>query len=262
MATFSDMMTLLLTFFVLLLSMSSLDNQKIKEALGSLKGSLGVLQGGSKTDISLRELLPSPEIVDVSPRMLIDKEYEDIKKRLYMMKMGNAIQADRTEEGILLNVDSSIIFESSSAALADAALPVLQHIAVLLHGHAGKVRIEGHTDNVPIHTERYPSNWELSTSRAVNVLRYLVETQKLEGARFSAVGYGETRPVASNDTAEGRLKNRRVTFVMQYPEAGEKGAGSGKKGAGPAGLQGGKNRSPVRISVNIRKELHLDKGGK
>jgi len=99
MATFSDMMTLLLTFFVLLLSMSSLDQQKLKEALGSLKGALGVLQGGTKTDVNVRELMPSLEIVDVPPRRLIDKSYEKVRLQIYRGELAGKVEADRTEEG-------------------------------------------------------------------------------------------------------------------------------------------------------------------
>ncbi len=262
MATFSDMMTLLLTFFVLLLSMSSLDNQKIKEALGSLKGSLGVLQGGSKTDISLRELLPSPEIVDISPRKLMDREFSDVKKRLYQLQKDKAIEADMTKEGILLNVDSGVLFESSSAELSSAAGPVLREITALIKERDIKVRIEGHTDNVPIETARYPSNWELSTARAVNVLRHFTEGESLDASRFSAVGYGDTQPVASNDTPEGRAKNRRVVLVLLYPQSAKEALAPLRKARAAAPITGRtKRKGPVRFSLNMKKALKQGTGG-
>ncbi len=217
MATFSDMMTLLLTFFVLLLSMSSLDQQRIKEALGSLKGSLGVLHGGTKTEVNVRELLPSLEMVEVSPRQLVDKDYERIRLELYRKKMDDKIRADRTEMGILLHIDSSVLFGPGRAEFGAAAQDVLEDVAGILRETRWQVRVEGHTDNVPIHTNRFPSNWELSTARAVNTLRFFTEKQGMDPARFSAVGYGETQPVASNDDAEGRARNRRVTIVLIEP---------------------------------------------
>ncbi len=217
MATFSDMMTLLLTFFVLLLSMSSLDQQRIKEALGSLKGSLGVLHGGTKTEVNVRELLPSLEMVEVSPRQLVDKDYERIRLELYRKKIENKIQADRTEMGILLHIDSSVLFGPGQGALGGEAQDVLKGVADILRETRWQVRVEGHTDNVPIHTKRFPSNWELSTARAVNTLRFFVEKESMEAARFSAVGYGETQPIASNEDADGRARNRRVTVVLLEP---------------------------------------------
>jgi len=258
MATFSDMMTLLLTFFVLLLSMASLDQQKIKEAIGSLQGSLGVLQGGTKTEVNIRELIPSFEIVEVSRRKLIERNFDEVRKWLTKLKMEEKVRADRTEQGILIHVNSQVLFQIGAAEVNPEAIAVLHEIAEVLRSNKAEVRIEGHTDNVPIHTERYPSNWELSTARAVKVLRYFVEKEKMDPLRFSAVGYGDTRPIASNETPEGRAKNRRVTLVLNYPEDPLEEPGSKK--VSPSG--GKRRRGRVHVSMNLRKELNLYQGGK
>lgn len=255
MATFSDMMTLLLTFFVLLLSMASLDQQKIKEAIGSLQGSLGVLQGGTKTDINIQTLIPSLEIVDVAKRKLIERNFDEVRKWLAQLKMENKVLADRTEQGILIQVDSQVLFQVGAAEVNPGASIILHKIAEMLRSNKAEIRIEGHTDNVSIHTERYPSNWELSTARAVRVLRYFVEEEKMDPLRFSAVGYGDTRPIASNDTPEGRAKNRRVTLVLNYKET-PLGKSVAKKGS-----RSGRKRK-VHFSINLRKELNLYQGGK
>ncbi len=256
-ATFSDMMTLLLTFFVLLLSMASMDQQKIKEAIGSLQGSLGVMQGGMKTEISVRELIPSLEIVEVARRKLIERNYNEVRKWLTKLKMEDKVRADRTEQGILIHVDSKVLFQAGAADVNPEATAVLHKIGEVLRTNKAEVRIEGHTDNVPIHTARYPSNWELSTARAVKALRYFVEEEKMDPLRFSAVGYGDTRPIASNDTPEGRSTNRRVTLILNYPD--DKIEMPTEKKMGPSG--GTRKKGKVHVSMNLRKELKLKRGG-
>lgn len=124
------------------------------------------------------------------------------------------------------------------------------------------MRIEGHTDNVPIRTPRYPSNWELSTARAVNVLRYFTEQENLHASRFSAVGYGDTQPVASNDTAEGRAKNRRVALILLYPKGAKEivvPSQSSRSAAAPQVKE--KRGAPVRFSLNMKKKLKQGTGG-
>ena len=254
MATFSDMMTLLLTFFVLLLSMSSLDQQKLKEALGSLRGALGVLEGGTKTDVNVRELIPSLEIVDVPPRRLADKTYQKVRLQIYRGRLKGKVEADRTEEGVVLRVDSSLLFRPGDATVGPKAAEVLHEVAELLRGDKAQVRIEGHTDSLPIRSERYPSNWELSTARAVNVLRYFVEVEKMDPTRFSAVGYGSTRPIASNATPEGRARNRRVALVLRYPDAAE-----ARRSLPARAAPASRRRGGLHFSINLRKELREQK---
>lgn len=261
MATFADMMTLLLTFFVLLLSMSSMDQQKIKEALGSLRGSLGVLRGGTKSEVNLRELLPSLEIVEVTPRTVLARTtYEKIRVQLHGQEMGDTVQADLTEEGVLLHVDSKVLFRTGEGEVGPGAKQVLQKVAEILQENEGHVRIEGHTDNVPIKTIRYPSNWDLSTSRAVSVLRLFVEEMKMDAKSFSAVGYGDTRPIASNLTGEGRARNRRVTIVLLHPKPKTEASRPPKRLEDKERIKSGARRKTFHFSTNLRKELHLKMG--
>ncbi len=258
MATFADMMTLLMTFFVLLLSMASLDQQKVMEALGSLRGSFGVLERGTKTDIAVKEILPSLEIVAVTKPQRIQKSFESVRIFLSRRNMENLIEADLNDEGIVLNIDSSLLFQPGGAEIGPKSSEFLENVMEILRQNLGNVRVEGHTDNIPIKTERYPSNWELSTARAVKILRHFVEVGKIDAQRFSAVGYGEIRPITSNETPEGRAKNRRVAIVLLNPRPlmNSKGNSSAEIGI----KETDKKQGRLHFSINLRKELGLKRG--
>jgi flagellar motor protein MotB len=126
-----------------------------------------------------------------------------------------------TKGGFRVTMTSSVLFPSAVAALNTAAYPLLDRIAKFITAVPFSVRVEGHTDNVPIATEAYPSNWELSTARAVNVVRYLLDAGKVSPQKIAAAGFGEYQPVASNESPEGRKKNRRVEFYFQCDERRE-----------------------------------------
>jgi chemotaxis protein MotB len=117
------------------------------------------------------------------------------------------------ERGLVLRFQDSVLFEKSKADILSQTLGALKEIAKILKTTDNPIRIEGHTDDLPINTVKYPSNWELSTTRATNVLRFLIQ-EGLPGNRLSAVGYGEFRPLVPNDSEENRKKNRRVDLVL------------------------------------------------
>lgn len=120
----------------------------------------------------------------------------------------------RTERGIVISLQNSVLFDSGSADIRPDAIPILIEVAQALRQVDNNVLVEGYTDNVPIRTAQFPSNWELSASRATNVLRFLVEGNNLDPDRFAAVGYGEYRNIYPNDTEANRQKNRRVDIVI------------------------------------------------
>ena len=113
-----------------------------------------------------------------------------------------------------MRMSEHTIFGLGSADIAAEALPLLHKVGAIISKTAYQIRIEGHTDDLPIHTERYPSNWELSTARAVNVLRYFVKNHNVDPRRLAAEGFSEFHPVVANDTAENREKNRRVEIIF------------------------------------------------
>jgi chemotaxis protein MotB len=119
-----------------------------------------------------------------------------------------------TEEGTRISLEGEILFTSGGATLSTQGRRFVDGVEAVIRSSEAHVRIEGHTDDVPIQTQAYPSNWELSTARAVDVLRYLVEEKGFAPARLSAEGFADTRPRVPNDTPENRARNRRVSFVL------------------------------------------------
>ncbi|MBU0742402.1 flagellar motor protein MotB [bacterium] len=213
--TYGDMMSLLLTFFILLVSFSSIQETKFKEAMESLQGALGVLQKYT-TAIDFRTLPVYEE------RQTDNSEiYYQIKKlEQFLLDEGidQAVEIEVTADGIRLRVVDSFLFPSARADLQPQAMKLLDSIAGMLDGMGTDITISGHTDSVPIHTARFPSNWELSAARAIAVARRFQEVG-VNPQRMSAVGYGEFRPLDNNATTEGRAANRRVEIFLKMEEA-------------------------------------------
>jgi chemotaxis protein MotB len=124
------------------------------------------------------------------------------------------IQVTHTHQGTRLSFEDQVLFDFGRADINPAGYKMLNQIAKAIKNVSKPVRVEGHTDNVPIQTRRFPSNWELSVARAVNVVKYFAEVGKMDPHRLSAVGYGDSRPVVANDTASNRAKNRRVEILL------------------------------------------------
>jgi len=208
MATFSDMMTLLLTFFVMLVAMSSVEVKKFEEALSYFTGRRGIMEQEGMM----------PGIMGVAGQDDTREQaraFEDIARDIQEKGMAEAVTVDLTERGIRVTVLDSVAFATGSVVLGEGARDVLRDIAAMVRAPA-VVEVEGHTDNVPISTPAYPSNWELSAARAAAVVRFLAEQPgALEPDRYIAVGYGEFRPRASNDTPRGRALNRRITVLFR-----------------------------------------------
>jgi chemotaxis protein MotB len=126
----------------------------------------------------------------------------------------HAVALYRESEGLVISLREFGFFDSGSAALKPSALPALDRIASILAVRTCPLRIEGHTDNIPIHTAQMPSNWELSAARSTELVRLLIVQYRFSPARLSAAGYAEYHPIASNDTPQGRAQNRRVDIVI------------------------------------------------
>ena len=141
-----------------------------------------------------------------------------IEKAMASLDDQKGIRVFYTERGARLRFEDAILFDFGRADINPAGFSFLDRISGVIHQIQGPVRIEGHTDDVPINTKRFPSNWELSTARAVNVVKYFVESCNIKPQRLSAVGYGQSKPLFSNDSAEHRAKNRRVEIVLVREE--------------------------------------------
>ena len=229
--TYSDMVTLCLTFFVLLYSFSTLDAIKWKSVVLSVQGALGPLDGGKSVidgppgtgskgagDASEgrqeNDLSKMDEYLKYQQEL---KKLEQVQGQLssYLESKGiaSSVSIDMEERGLVLRFQDSILFEKGRAELLPGSKDILNEVAGLLNDVDNPIRIEGHTDDLPIKTQRFPSNWELSTARATNVLRFMIE-RGLPGKRLSAVGYGEFHPLVPNSSEENRRKNRRVDIVI------------------------------------------------
>lgn len=215
-AAFGDLMSLLLCFFVLLLSMSSMDAKKISEAIGSLSGAMSVLEGGTKTEISKRRIQESTpiETQDETAEMVnrVQQAAGDANEMMEQTK-GTAISVEEAQEGFVIKLPAALLFKPGSAEIENEdALLFLKRIALIIEELPNEVQVsvQGHTDNsMPAKESPFKNNWELSSARAISVLQELL----LDGVapeRVSAAGFAEFAPVATNATKTGREKNRRV----------------------------------------------------
>lgn len=236
MVTYSDMVTLILVFFILLFSMSQIDSVKFEAVSESFKNRMifdffpsavpmdnptehtSHEESGKNTN----EFDTPTDLPDVTDKDKEDLEkddslnvlMEDVEKYLNDQKLNNVISTNRTERGVILVLQESVLFDSGEAEVLDTAKPFLSKIGGLLTTNPNSVKVEGHTDSKPISSYRFPSNWELSGARASSVVRFLVDEYEFDMSRFSIAGYGETRPIEPNDSSQNMKKNRRVEIVI------------------------------------------------
>jgi chemotaxis protein MotB len=238
--TYSDLITLLLIFFIVMYSMSKVDASKFQAIAESLSITLG---GGTPAKIDMGTSPSGPSIISSgTPQQnsqtpgsnansgsqggdQTDQEtltIEGIKAKLDQFAAENNIQTKLVssieERGLVVSIQDTLLFASGSADVTPAAQNILKKISTVLSASSNYIKVEGHTDNLPIHTEKYPSNWELSVLRATNVLEILINQGGINSSRLSATGYGEYRPIADNNTEAGRTANRRVDLVILRSE--------------------------------------------
>ena len=224
-AAFGDLMSLLLCFFVLLLSMSSMDAKKVSEAIGSLSGAMSVLEGGTKTEISKQRIQESTpiETKDETSEQ-VNKVSQAIIDANEMMEKGHGptISMEDAQEGFVIELPSSLLFKSGSATITNEdALLFLKRIALITEELPNNtmLSVQGHTDNQPPgKNSPFKDNWELSSARAISVLQELI-IDGVSPKRISAAGYAEFTPKATNATKSGREKNRRVELHFYGSES-------------------------------------------
>ena len=265
MVTFSDLMSLLLCFFVLILSMAEVDIIKYKQLADSMSQAFGVQRdmelesvpkGTSVVSTEFRPGIPDETIVEAIQQVTKDQDrnslrignpdspesdekdirdevltYDEIMaliketeldaemlRRLLKQEIKEGqIDVETTARTILIRIREKGSFASGSALLNTSFVGVIDKIASALTQIEGKIAVEGHTDNVPINTFAYPSNWDLSAARSVAVVRRMLDIAPLEPTRVTASGFADTRPQAINSTFDGRARNRRVEIVVKQP---------------------------------------------
>ncbi len=213
--SYADFITLLFAFFVVMYSISAVNEGKLKVLGDSISTAFNPFIPFSATKIRIVEAQtgtqPNEQVFDIGV-MTFRRIREGVKE----MDRDEIMKVDREARGIVIRLPDEMVFESGKAEILPRFNATLLKIAVLIKEVPNHLQIEGHTDNIPINTPAYPSNWELSTSRSVAILRSLIAAS-IDPMRLSAAGYGEFKPIASNDTPEGRAKNRRVEIIILNP---------------------------------------------
>lgn len=236
--TYADMITLLMAFFVMMYGMSILDLKKFAEfkagaakQLGKapvLPGGTGILLGGQGVAEAAAPPIgngprngssDSSEVTGEVTRERLGDLVREVNRRLEQAGLATATDVEIEPRGLVVYVRDRVLFRSGEAFLEPEGRRVLDQLAVVLAHIDNAIVVEGHTDDVPIRGGgRFPTNWELSTARATQVLRWLVEVRGLPAARFSAAGYADTHPRVPNDSAQHRALNRRVEIVILTPD--------------------------------------------
>jgi len=218
--TFADLMSLLLTFFVLLLSFSTMEEKKVKEALSSLRGALGVLP---KSDQPISRPVPRLSMPKPVRKEQTKAKIGKLRQEIRSKGLEKQVNVSEKDRGIVnIRLPASLLFRSGSADLLESSYPILQEVAELLDHYVEfydpDFRIEGHTDDVPISVELqsvFPSNWELSTARALSCMWFFTRQADLDEQRFGVAGFGSNKPLYRPLELPGnRRRNRRVEIVV------------------------------------------------
>jgi chemotaxis protein MotB len=217
--SYADMITLLLAFFVALVSYANTDLEAFKDLLASMRDAFGADKTGdgylqkrdsNKADpIEVRNTLKVPLTSREQDALKIVKQFV-LQKRL-----NREVEVITADDGITVRLKDRLVFDVGSDRINQSILPVLDRLAALAHAFPEGLSIEGHTDNTPIHTDRFPSNWELSVARAAAVLRYVQRDHPLPSKNIRVVGLADNMPLAPNTNDENRARNRRVEFVFK-----------------------------------------------
>lgn len=211
MTTFSDMVTLLLTFFVLIVSMSEVEIVKFREALSHFNGQKAVMDFPSIVAPNQPREQPE-EIYEIREESL-----DELLEYLQENSLEEKVRVNLTHDGVHVSITDSVMFASGRAELLPTAEVILLKVADVLTPLANSISVEGHTDNRPIQTAQFPSNWELSGARASSVVRFfLSQSTALEPEQYQTIGFAEFRPEVSNETREGRARNRRVEIHFSH----------------------------------------------
>jgi chemotaxis protein MotB len=235
--SYADFITLLFAFFVVLYASSQADKKKAAQVAASIKGAfqqLGVFTGSAAEGIGIPGSpgTPRPDLMEAPIRTIkiagaagknpggtgfgvdVDELRRQLESALGDEIRQHEIQMRVTPEGLVVSLREVGFFASGQAELLDSGHATLTRIATILGGHGFQIRVEGHTDNMPVHNSRFQSNWELSTARATAVVALLVERHGFDPSLVAAAGYSQYHPVQPNDTVQGRAANRRVDLVV------------------------------------------------
>ncbi|ODC04958.1 flagellar motor protein MotB [Terasakiispira papahanaumokuakeensis] len=241
--TFADLMSLLMCFFVLLLSFSEIDAQKFKRLAGELSKAFGVQREMQANDIpmgtspvfdqfspgrpdptveeAMRQQTSEvrPELAAQTDNAQTESDAQDIRQAFASEIQAGQIQMETAPKRIILRIEEEGSFPSGSADLTYRLVDMLDEMREVLADVPGTITVEGHTDNIPIRTQRYRSNWDLSAARAASVVGELARDGLIEPQRLKVVGFADTHPRVDNDTPDQRAMNRRIEIVINQDES-------------------------------------------
>lgn len=247
MTTYSDLVTLLLTFFILLFSMAVIDKQRFEQVANSLRSAFMSNSNGEMFEynkgtevVSVTESTNSSELIESQKEAYntgsnnesgksqggkakdkdeeakkVEEFIEEIEKLIIDLDLGQYVKIIDEKTIVILRIDSAILFDLGKADIKDSGRETLERIGGFLKKLDREMTIQGHTDSLPINTLLFPTNWELSTKRATNVVLFLIRESDVDPTKLTATGNGEFRPIAPNDTEVNRQKNRRIDIVIQ-----------------------------------------------
>lgn len=227
--TYSDLITLLMIFFIVMYSMSNLDKQKYQQIASGLNKAMG---GGGKNIIGVdkgvavdQDWQPTnTEVVQAEEKNKLEEVKKQVDQYLKQNGLSQSVDTKVEERGLVLSFKDSLFFDSGQSDIKTDEVKKLVDIGKILNMKAvsdNYIRVEGHTDNVPISTYQYKSNWDLSVIRASNVAQLLIAQSGIVPQRVSALGYGEFRPIADNNTVDGKARNRRVDIIIMSSKYNE-----------------------------------------
>lgn len=212
MTTYGDMVTLILTFFILLVSYSTIEVEKFRGAMESLRGALGVFDGHES--VQKREYINFDASTTTPPDPT--EKVKLLEELLQSEELEGLAEVELMEGGLMLRLGDSFLFTTGEAELLDGSKPLLSKLANIIKEDLTDVVVEGHTDDVPIHTSKFPSNWELSIARALSVVRFFYEEEHIPERYLAPLGHGEHRPLVPNTSADNRARNRRVEIFIKW----------------------------------------------
>jgi chemotaxis protein MotB len=237
--SYADMITLLMVLFVVLYAMGQTDKTKLESLRTSLQRAFAVevLRGTDAASLkgsSGASIVPPPvplaitqELIamtgEITPDPHMAAALQEVREALLQVPIpsdaSGSVDVGASREGIVISLTGNMLFDSGKSDLKPRGMTLLDTLTERLRTMPNEIRVEGHTDTIPIATSLYPSNWELSSARATTVARYLAEHSDIAPQRLIAAGYGEFHPIAPNDTREGRARNRRVDLVILFPQS-------------------------------------------
>lgn len=216
---YADMLTLLLALFIVMFAMSKLDNEKMSKVSEQFNiifsGGSGVLEKNGTAIIPMDDI-PSLKTQEEDK---MTKIKEDIETEIKGYGYSDKVNVTLNGEGLEISIQDMVLFKSGKADVLSEVNPMLLHISEILKSLDNDIKVVGHTDNIPIRTPQFRSNWDLSAMRAINVMNFFIDNGGLKPERFSIQGYGQYSPKFDNSTTEGKAKNRRVEIILvrKYP---------------------------------------------